>query len=100
MKKTWHILKRMVVIALAAVSFLMAAHAVACHSETEFSGHNDDGCSQTECVCVCACHAALEPSCNDDLCLVGRAFYISSDYVILLGTSVPCDIFRPPLARS
>ena len=100
MSRAWHILQRVIVVALAAISLLMAAHTLACHNENMLAGHDDEGCSATECVCVCACHAALEPSSGLDLCLPELLFVLPSEYVTLLGTSVPADIFRPPLAHS
>lgn len=100
MKRALHILTRMVVVALTAVWFLTSAHAVACHSDSGLSGNGDDGCADTECVCICACHAAVEPSANNDFCVSERIPFVPSEYVTLLGTSVPADIFRPPLANS
>ena len=100
MKKTWHILTRIVVVALTAVWILTTAHAVACHSDSGLSGNGEDGCDATECVCICACHAAVEPSANLDVCAAERIPFVQSEYVTLLGTSVPADIFRPPLANS
>ena len=100
MKKTWHILTRIVVVALTAVWILTTAHAVACHSDSALFGHSDDGCAASECVCICACHAAVEPSANLDVRASELTPFVPSDYVTLLGTSVPADIFRPPLANS
>ena len=100
MKKTWHILTRIVVVALTAVWILTTAHAVACHSDSALFGHSDDGCAASECVCICACHAAVEPSANLDVRASELTPFVPSEYVTLLGTSVPADIFRPPLANS
>ena len=91
---------RIVVVALTAVWFLTAAHAVACHSESALYGHSDDGCATNECVCICACHAAVDTSANLDVCASELTPFVPSEYVTLLGTSVPADIFRPPLANS
>lgn len=100
MKRVWHILTRMVVVALTAGWILTAAHAVACHSDSALFGSGDDGCAASESVCVCACHAAVELSANLDFCASERIPFVPSEYVTLLGTSVPADIFRPPLANS
>ena len=100
MKRAWHILTRMVVVALTAVWILTTAHAVACHSDSALFGHSDDGCAASECVCICACHAAVEPSANLDVRASELTPFVPSEYVTLLGTSVPADIFRPPLANS
>lgn len=91
---------RIVVVALTAVWFLTTAHAVACHSDSALSGNGDDGCAASECVCICACHAAVVPSDNNDFCVSERIPFVPSECVTLLGTSVPADIFRPPLANS
>ena len=98
MRKVWNILTHLCVIVLAIVGFLMVAHTVVCHSDNTRCGHRDDGCATTECVCVC--HAALEPAENPELCFPERGVSVSFEYVTVLGTSVPADIFRPPLARS
>ena len=100
MKRAWHILTRMVVVALTAVWILTTAHAVVSHSDSALSGNGDDACAASECVCICACHAAVEPSANLDVCAAERIPFVQSEYVTLLGTSVPSDIFRPPLANS
>jgi len=100
MKKTWHILTRIVVVALTAVWILTTAHAVACHSDSALSGNGDDACAASECVCICACHAAVEPSANLDVRASEFTPFVPSEYVTLLGTCVPADIFRPPLANS
>lgn len=91
---------RMVVVVLTAVWILTTAHAVACHSDGALSGNGDDGCAASERVCICACHAAVVPSANHNFCASARTLFVSSEYVTLLGTPVPSDIFRPPLANS
>lgn len=91
---------RIVAVVFAAVWCLTTAHAVACHSDNALYGHSDDGCAASECVCICACHAAVEPSANLDVCASELTPFVLSEYVTLLGTSVPADIFRPPLANS
>ena len=98
MNTVWHILTRLVVIALAAVWFMTVADSMACHNHTALFGHGDEGCSTTE--CVCACHAALESVENQHLFFPARNDCVAFDYIVLLGTSVPSDIFRPPLACS
>ena len=100
LKNSWHILTRIVVIAFAAGWFLMTAHQVAYHSDNAVCGHDGDGCDKAECVCICACHAALAPTFSQELVVQEQPVFVSFEYVILLGTYVPTDIFRPPLANS
>lgn len=88
------------VVALMAVWVLTTAHAVACHSDRALFENGDDGCAASECVCICACHAAVVPSDDHDFCALERTPFVPSEYVNLQGTSVPADIFRPPLANS
>jgi hypothetical protein len=100
LKNYWHILTRIVVIAFAVGWFFMTAHQVAYHSDTVVCGHGEDGCAKAECVCICACHAALAPTFSQELCVQEQIIFVSSEYVMLLGTYVPIDIFRPPLVNS
>lgn len=86
--------------ALVAVWFLTTAHQVAYHFDNEMCGHNDEGSAHSECVCICACHAAIEPAFNQDVSVPEPILFVTSDYVTLLGTYVPAEIFRPPLANS
>ena len=100
MKKSWRLIMRVAVGALVAVWFMTIAHQVMCHLGDEMCGHGDEGGAHTECVCICACHAAIEPAFNQDVAAPEPILYVTADYVILLGTYVPADIFRPPLANS
>jgi hypothetical protein len=100
MRRKWHTLACVSVIALTAVWFLATAHEMACHGNGELSGDGADGCASTECVCICSCHAAVEPFANLDVCASDLNPFAFSEYVMLLGTSVSADIFRPPLANS
>jgi hypothetical protein len=42
----------------------------------------------------------VEPFANLDVCASDLNPFAFSEYVMLLGTSVSADIFRPPLANS
>jgi len=99
LKKIWHSVTRLIVVAFVATWFFTVAHETAYHSDHGMCGHGDHG-SHTECVCLCACHAAVEPSFTDFLYLPEVIPFIPFDYISLLGTDVPNDIFRPPLANS
>ncbi|MEI7946739.1 MAG: hypothetical protein WCJ02_08580, partial [bacterium] len=70
------------------------------HNDSAVCGHGEDGCAKAECVCICACHAALAPTFTQELYVQEQTAFVPSEYVILLGTYVPTDIFRPPLANS
>ena len=100
MKWAWHIVTRTVFAVIAVFWLMTTAHEVACHRDQAMCGDGDDGCAQTECVCLCACHAAIETDTPNDFCTSGRLLYVPSEYVTLRGASVPTDIFRPPLANS
>ena len=100
LKKTWHRLARIVVIMFAVIGFFTAAHQATHRSDDAMCEHGDDGGSQAVGVCICACHAALVPAFSQDLCGQEQIIFVSSEYVILLGTYVPTDIFRPPLVNS
>jgi hypothetical protein len=100
LKKIRHIFTRIAFVSLVAGWFFTTAHQVAFHCDTEMSGHSEDGGAKAECVCICACHTALEPTFDKDLCVQEQTIFVSSEYVILPGTTVPADIFRPPLANS
>ena len=87
----------MAVITLVVVCFQTVAHVAICQSDNALCGNNDD-CATAECVCVC--HVAMEPAADHELCAPARTVFISSEYVTLPGTSLPADIFRPPLENS
>ena len=91
---------RIVVVAFVVLWSLTTAHEVASHSDNGTCEHSDDGTAQSECVCICACHAAVEPLFAPYVCPPERTIFVFSEYVTLLGTYVPVDIFRPPLANS
>lgn len=98
MYKVLHIVKCLVVIAVAAVWFQNAAHTVICHTDNALCGH--DGCSEST-VCSCICHAAYEPVDDAPVCVdrVETAFVPSPDETIR-ALLLPNDIFRPPLTNS
>jgi hypothetical protein len=100
MKKNWRLFMRIAVGALVAVWFMTIAHQVTYHLDNEMCGHGDEGGAQSECVCICACHAAIAPAFNQDVSAPEPILFVTSDYVTLLGTYVPAEIFRPPLANS
>lgn len=100
MKKIRQILQRIAVVALVVGLVYTAAHQVSFHNDNEMGEHRDAGGAHSECVCICACHTALEFAFDQELCKLELVFYVPSEYVILLGTHVPADIFRPPLANS
>jgi hypothetical protein len=91
MKRTAHILKGLVIVALAAVWIQTSAHDVTSHGEDAECGHET-----TETVCTCVCHVALESHMHPGLCLTSDAEKNSSIYVTSSGISLPTDIFRPP----
>ncbi len=91
---------RIAFITLVAGWFFTIAHQVAFHCDNEMRGHSDGGGAKSECVCICACHTALEPAFDQELSMPERTIFVPSEYVILPGTYVPNDIFRPPLATS
>jgi|GEM_PF-6931499 len=100
LKNTWHILARFVVVSFVVLWSLTTAHEVASHRDNGMCEHSDDGTAQSECVCICACHAAVEPLFNLEFCPPERIFFVFSEYVTLTGTAVPTEIFRPPLVNS
>ena len=100
LKNTWHILIRFAVVAFVVFWSLTTAHEAVSHHDNGMCEHRDDGTAQSECVCICACHAAVEPLFNLEFCPPERIFFVFSEYVILMGTAVPIDIFRPPLVNS
>ena len=100
MRKAWHIIGRVTLLLLAAVWLQTTAHLLVCHSHNALYGHCDDGGTESECVCICACHAAVEPADTLDYRSSERTGFVPSVYVTLRGTSIPADIFRPPLANS
>jgi hypothetical protein len=85
---------------LLAVWFLTTAHEAAFHNEHALCGHSEDGGAHAECVCLCACHAAVEPVFTQELYLPEPILYVAFEYISLAGTYVPAEIFRPPLANS
>ena len=91
---------RIAVGALVAVWFMTIAHQVTYHIDNEMCGHGDEGGAHSECVCICACHAAISPTFNQDVSAPEPILFAQSEYMILPGTCVPDDIFRPPLANS
>jgi hypothetical protein len=100
MRKGWYIVGRVTLLLLAAVWLQTTAHALVCHSDNALYGHCDDGGAASECVCICACHAAVEPADALDYRASERTVFVPSVYVNQRGTSIPADIFRPPLANS
>jgi hypothetical protein len=100
LKKIRHILQRIAVVALVAGLVYTATQQVAFHSDNEIGGHRDAGGAHAECVCICACHTAFDFTFDQGLCTLDPILYVTSEYIILLGTHVPADIFRPPLANS
>lgn len=100
LKKVWHIVTRVVVVVFVVLWSLTTAHEVASHRDDGMCGHSDDGTAHSECSCICACHAAVEPLFNPDYCPLERITFVVFEYVTLLGTAIPADIFRPPLVNS
>ena len=97
MKMAWHILRRMVILVLAAVWFETSAEAGGCQTDNELCGHS----SSATTVCDCDCHPAIEPLCETTVFVehrkTGRVH--SSDETIR-DLLLPNDIFRPPLTNS
>ncbi len=95
MKRTRKILSQLVAIALVAVWFQTCAHADACHGEDDAGGD-----PAAESVCACECHGVLVADRKQDLDVPMDAGQEFPDFLTLRGTSVPADIFRPPLVNS
>ncbi|MEI6646345.1 MAG: hypothetical protein WCP12_09935 [bacterium] len=91
---------RFLVITFVVLWSLTTTHEGALHRDHGMCEHGDDGTTHSECSCICACHAAVEPLFNPDFCPPECTAFVVFEYVILLGTAVPADIFRPPLANS
>lgn len=97
MRKAFHILVRLAVIACAAVWFETVAHTVVCHSENAMCGH--DGSSEST-VCLCLHHVDLASDSDPSVCVEEAApsVVLPADETVL-GLLLPCDIFRPPLTN-
>lgn len=97
MKTLWHTLKMASILVLVALWFHTALHEAVCHDGEAPLG---DACAQSGlCACVCASHPADAPSIGVNVPSASVADPVFPDYLSVAGTTVLCDIFRPPVAN-
>ncbi len=94
MRGVWNRIQGAALIALVAVWLLVCSHAVVCHCD-----HEAESQPSSPTVCLCVCHAALETAPLSVLCAPSEDAIRVPDYVPPHGTSLPLDIFRPPLTN-